>query len=129
MTDIQNVNTRNRGMDTSLCNTPVANSLRNANSALYDNHMNYNVPYNTPAPAPVIPKKLSLDMEHLSPLDPRQQPQICLESVLNDIYAKLKNVDVIPSILENLQALPSIDRRLGAIEGRFSKIESDLSGR
>lgn len=39
-----------------------------------------------------------------------------LEDVLNDIYAKL----------HNLESLPSIDRRLGAIEHRFSSLETEL---
>lgn len=106
------------------CNTPVGNSIESARRVLYDNTQ-YNVPCNTPALNQIpIPQRLIFS-DQPSPQNFNTN-SLPLEAVLSDIYTKLNKIDSIPALLGNLEALPSIDRRLGAIENRFSHIETEI---
>ncbi|CAC5416793.1 unnamed protein product [Mytilus coruscus] len=106
------------------CNTPIGNSIESARRVLYDNTQ-YNVPYNTPAvnQIPISQRLIFSDQPSPQNVNTNSLP---LEAVLSDIYTKLNKIDSIPALLGNLEALPSIDRRLGAIENRFSTIETEI---
>ncbi|CAC5391819.1 unnamed protein product [Mytilus coruscus] len=106
------------------CNTPIGNSIESARRVLYDNTQ-YNVPYNTPAvnQIPISQRLIFSDQPSPQNVNTNSLP---LEAVLCDIYTKLNKIDSIPAVLGNLEALPSIDRRLGAIENRFSNIETEI---
>ncbi|CAC5398495.1 unnamed protein product [Mytilus coruscus] len=106
------------------CNTPIGNSIESARRVLYDNTQ-YNVPYNTPAvnQIPISQRLIFSDQPSPQNVNTNSLP---LEAVLSDIYTKLNKIDSIPALLGNLEALPSIDRRLGAIENRFSNMETEI---